>query len=224
MDPFFPPRPKLTVFWAFLAEYEGQGWVAQRKFNGQRTLVHVDPAGSIELWSRHEGQNFQHKNYELTDAQKESIGQLALPKTHVVLDGELLHRKTAALSADVPANWRLGCRDTIVLFDLLYLDNYLAHISQRDRLAKLYDICGKPQQKEPGQRALIVHNRLWLAETFPANFVEHFKDLDGCPEIEGVVLRKLDSKLSQGNPSCGRYKHEVPWLIRSRRPKKNYHY
>lgn len=226
MQPFFPPRPGITLYWPFLGEYEKKGWVAQRKFNGQRNLVYISAERDVELWSRHEDNGFEHLNYELSADQRRLILGLNLPKGQdVVLDSELLHRKTKGhAGANVAEKWRQGCRDTIVLFDILYAGKYLSFWSQKDRLQLLNDICGDPKAREPGGRALIVNDRLWLAERFNSDFIPHFNEMLECPEIEGVVLRKLDSKLIQNNPTCGQKKHEVSWMVRVRKPNPNYHH
>lgn len=212
MRPFFPPRPGLTVYWPFLSRYSDEMWLAQRKFKGQRNLVYIHKK-KVVLWSRHPENDFQHKNYTLSDNLRKSILQLDIPSDiEVVLDSELLHAKTK------------GCKDTIVLFDLLWFGKYLSDWKQEERLQKLSQMCGHPQKHEPGQRALQVCGTLWLAEVFQTNFLQEFKAVKDSPEIEGLVLRRRGSRLRDGNLSMGKRRHEVPWMARVRKSEKGYHH
>lgn len=210
MKRFFPPRPGITLFHPFLPQYLPRDWMAQRKFKGQRNLLYASKDGGVEFWSRHAENGFEHGNYDLTDAMKIAVASLNLPREDVVLDGELLHAKTKNL------------RDTLVLFDVLYVGRYLRSTPQEERLEMLSEFCRHPTTLEPKKRALLVNDRIWMAEVFQDDFVQHFKELSHLDEIEGLILRRRGNLLSHGNTSLGRRKHEVPWLVRVRKEEKNY--
>lgn len=212
LKPFFPPRPGVTLFHPFLKDYSSKDWLAQRKFKGQRNLIYVRQDRKVELWSRHPQNKFQHGNYELSLSMKSSILELDLPDTDVVIDSELLHAKTK------------GVKDIVVVYDVLYIGQYLGNEIQTARLDILQKICRNPTELEPGQRGLLVNQHVWMAETIQDDFPTQYRSMLDCPEIEGLVLRRRNSRLRDGNPSLGRIKYEVPWMIRVRKPEKGYHH
>lgn len=210
---FFPPRPGITLHRDFLRDYSDTIWIAQRKFKGQRSPIYISKdKKTIELWSRHDYNNFLHKNYTTPLCVKEAIRSLKLPDNDIVIDAELLHAKTKHV------------KDILVLYDVLYLDKYLSGMKQLERLELLSQICNNPQQLEVGKRALMVNDHIWLAETIKTDFINQYQSLNHLDEIEGLILRKKNSKLQDGNISRGRRQHEVPWMVRVRKPEKNYQF
>ncbi len=208
---FFPPRPGITLFYPFLYEYAATDWLAQRKFKGQRNLIYVK-GNQVELWSRHPKNNFEHKNFVLSNEMKDAILSLNLPQEEIVIDSELMDAKTK------------GLKNVIILFDVLYLKKYLANVNQEDRLSLLYDVCRHPTQFEPLKRGLYVNDHIWLAETIQGNFDAEYRSLIHLNEIEGLVLRKRTSLLRDGNLFLGKQLHEVPWMVRVRKEEKNFHH
>jgi ATP-dependent DNA ligase len=202
----FPPRPKGRMNPADLPTYEASGrWVAQRKFNGCRNLIHVTPDGKIEAFSRY---GDAHKLFVLTKDYVEQIQDgLNLQKsTEYWLDSEVMTKTT-------------GAGGEIVFYDVLQAGRYLfGRPNQMERLAMLRDICGNPQSLEPGGLALEISPKLWLAESFVDNFVPRFEEAYKSDSIEGLVLRKKKSTLD----NFGGAYYETGWLIRCRKPHKNY--
>lgn len=168
-------------------------WVVQRKFNGSRTGVRVYRE-DVSVYDRHGGNLI---SIPLTDSMKECVLSLNLkPDVGYWLDGEFLHKKAKVASTDQQA-----AKDTLVLFDVLYLGRYLNREDQLTRLDLLADICHHPTEHESKERALQVVSKgsshIWMAETFNNDFeylFYQFYDYDERgndlhPEIEGVVLR-----------------------------------
>lgn len=204
----YPPRPKGRMLPSELPGYDKTSkWVAQRKFNGTRTLVHV--LGShVCLQSRH-GES--HKQFQLTPRLKEEILSLDLDKgLEYWLDGEILDAKTK----------NPNYKNKIVLFDILHQGHYL--FGSPDLMARyeiLKRICRNPEQKEPDLGlALKVTENIWLAETFSDKFTERFQDFIDSDEIEGLVLKKRNSVID----NIGAKEYEISWQIRCRKPHKNY--
>lgn len=96
---FYPPRPGATIPPGYLKKYEKKGWIAQRKFNGTRTLVYLLDK-DIKLFTRHKT---KHAQYDLTRDMRESINLLKIERP-AILDGELLYSKTKNLK-DVLVLW-----------------------------------------------------------------------------------------------------------------------
>ncbi len=202
----FPPSPKSKLDPNRLENEEKKGtWIAQRKFNGQRNLIHV-LNGKVELWNRH---GVRHRNYKPDPILIKQILSLNLdPTKEYWLDGELLAAK--------PGNKEF--KGTIVLFDIIQAGKYLYGINQMERLQILNDICRNPQILCEAGFALKVTSNIWLAENFVNDFEGEFQRFIDHDVIEGLVLRDKNAVLD----NLGTAPYEVNWIIRVRKPHKNY--
>jgi ATP-dependent DNA ligase len=202
----FPPRPKGKMNPTDLPDYEASGrWCAQRKFNGCRNLIHITPEGQIEAFSRY---GDTHKAFALTTEYVDQIssGLQTQKGTEYWLDSEVMTKTT-------------GAGGEIVFYDILQAGRYLfGRPHQMERLRMLRELCGDPQTLEPGGLALEISPKLWLAQTFTEDFVPRFKEALNNDSIEGLVLRKKKSTLDH----FGSEYYETGWVIRCRKPNKNY--
>jgi len=204
----FPPRPTASIPPTRIAEFDG--WIAQRKFNGTRTVTFVTPEGDVVLRTRHRE---EHRAYSITDAMVESVGSLDLArgKWHV-LDGELLHSKTTRV------------KDRLVLFDVLVHEGrYLVGTTVEERLPLLRAITRAPSTHETetgSEIALLAAPTLWVAETFADQdrYGEIYEQALGLDELEGVVLKNPRGRLSPGVSEA----NNGEWIVRVRKPHKNY--
>jgi hypothetical protein len=216
----FPPRPKHRIRPADLARYERQGiYVAQRKFNGTRTLIHISD-GKVAAWRPGKTPHLQWSITGPTGATGQTgvTGPIAnqflslnlIPNAEYWFDGELLHNKTT------DPNYK----DRVVLFDVLQAGEYL--FGKPDLLGRydlLTQICRAPTTLEPFHGiALQATENIWLAETFGENFEDRYQDHIDTDEIEGLVLKKKKSCLD----NFGNKKYEVSWQLRCRKEHKNY--
>jgi len=221
----YPPRPKLSIPPSKVGDYEEKGFVAQLKYNGTRTLVEMGPGSEIKLWTRHRE---PHKAYELSEALRADL--LAIYQTGdtnktLVFDAELMHSKTK------------GLKDTLILFDLLVCDSeYYIGMPMLGRYSMLNDILGEPDEweEETGRKIaakcrLFEYNekdevteryldRVWVAETFYHNFADVYQSRIDMDEIEGLVLKNPRAPLDRGFSEA----NNQDWLIRCRKPSKNY--
>ena len=204
MKILYPPRPKGRITPNQLGVYEDSGkWVVQRKFNGTRILVHI-LGNEVYILNRH---GEAPKQFTLTANLKKEFLSLDLDKNlEYWLDGELLDAKT-----------RNVCyKGKIVLFDVLQTGKYL--FSGPTLLARqkiLEKICRSPEKLEPNAGlALQVTENIWMAQTFLDNFKLRFEEFLSHDEIEGLVLKKIDSKID----NFGHKQYEVGWQIRCRKP------
>jgi len=206
----YPPRPKGRMRFSELPGYEKTGqWLAQRKFNGTRTLVYVN-GDDVRLQSR-EGDG-KHERFQLSQSLKEEILLLDLDRSKEYwLDGEILDSKTK----------NLAYKDKIVFFDILQEGEYFFGApTLLERYEILNRICRYPQEKEPGGLALKSTENLWLAENFFSDFIGRFHDFIDRDEIEGLVLKKRNSVID----NIGAKYYEIHWQIRCRKPHKNYNF
>lgn len=183
-----------------LDKMEDGKWIAQRKFNGDRCLIHYSGNGDVELYNRHGSR----QKYKLPGFLRQELLNLNIePAQEYWLDGELLHPK-------IP--------NTIVLYDVLHAGDYLYGCSLTSRLTRLQEICRHPSQYPDPPIALLCSPHVWMAESFDANFKSHFKDYIDLPIIEGLVLKLGSSLLSH----WGYKPYEVDWQVRCRKPGPNY--
>ncbi len=206
----FPPSPASSIPPNDLKYYDEFGiFCAQPKYNGSRCLVHIRPDGNVFFYSRH---GRPHHGWTAPRVLHEEI--MALPGlklgTEYWLDGELLVKTKAE-----------DTKNKLVLFDILHYDTYLfLGPKQVGRLFILNEICGKPEKLDPWRgMAYYISDNVLMAPTFFANFREEF-DKFSCDEVEGIVLRKKESVLDK----YGNSEYEASWLIRCRRPHKNYNF
>ena len=203
----FPPRPKNKMDPRELPNYEATGkWVVQPKFNGSRNLIHITPERKVVLWTRH-GEH--PKTLPFTTSLRDQILSLNLEKgLEYWIDSEAMTKTTTPET-----------KNKLVLYDVLQAGNYFFNSpDQMGRLDKLRGICGNPTALEPWKGiAYVVRPDIWMTPTWDKDFVKHFKDAY-VDDLEGLVLRKKDSVLG----SFGNKYYEVSWMIRCRKPHKNY--
>lgn len=208
----YPPRPKLSIPPEKIVDYENKGYVAQLKFNGTRTLVELKPGGEIKLWTRHRE---PHKAYKLSKGMEENLHEMhesMSPDKHLVIDGELMHSKTK------------GLKDRFIAFDILVCnDDYLIGMPMLERYSILDEMLGQQEywEEDTGRKiAIYIRDHLWLAETFVHNLSKKFKQFIDMDEIEGLVLKKPSAPLERGHSE----NNNSSWLIRCRKPHKNYQF
>jgi hypothetical protein len=221
----FPPHPdsrmKVRPDSVGRLEQEG-GWLAQRKYNGWHSVIHVHKERNIcNIWHR---SSKPFTKYQMTPEMRECFfrGIQVDPSIEVVLNGELVHGQAVS---DITGAQAL--RHTIALFDLLYLGKPLLTEGFEERYNLLTGICGSPTTLEPKKRGLVVaevgESKLWLAECFKDDFLYRFYEMyehddqgrDKFPEIEGLVCKKAKgSALKLGNVA-----YDVNWMMRVRKTK-----
>ena len=221
----WPPHPssKMRIPPEELDRYERTGeYIAQPKYNGGRAVIIINNTHSdlppLEIYSRH---NEPFKNLKTTDSIRELFKTLDIKKYEtVVLDGEFLGTKAVN-----KVSGKQAVEETLVLFDILFLNENLYQMKQMYRLALLNQICREPEVFEPKKRALQVatHNSasLWLAPVFYEDFNYHFYNFydfddagnDLWPEIEGLVLRRKNGLLKLGDKH-----YDTNALLRCRKP------
>jgi ATP-dependent DNA ligase len=200
----FPPRPKNRILAGELPVYERSNrWVAQRKFNGQRNPIYISSDKQVQFFNY----GAPHANYVPPEQLIREFSALQLEDgKDYWLDSELLDKKTKDPRY----------KDRVILFDVLHVGKHLfGGPTFLERLAILAEICRNPTTYESTHGiALQVTEHIWLAETFDHAFSERFTEILQYDEIEGLVLKRKDSKLD----NIGIRKHEVAWQIRCRKP------
>lgn len=210
MQPIWPPRPRGAVPPSELAYYESLGtYVAQNKLQGANSVIHFSKYGEVSIFSRH-GAPF--KSYQLTkNMQEELLNLPGLQKgIEYWLNGELLIKTKAE-----------DTKGKLVLFDILQYDKYLyLKTNLENRLQLLDEICGCSRKLDPWRgMAFQVSENIMMIKTIYSNFVEAFNK-DYGDDVEGLVLKKKNSVLD----NFGQKDYLVDWMIRCRKPHKNYQF
>lgn len=203
MKILFPPHPNIRIPTRKLSEYEKSGkWVAQRKFNGTNIVINITQDRKIKIFTRH---GTAPKLFSLSKSQADQILSLDLDKDKEYwLNGELLDHKTKSKYY----------KKKIILFDVLWAGKYLISNTQLERLSILEKICRFPKILEPNNLALFITEDIWLAETWMDNFENHYKEFLRFDEIEGLILRKLNSTID----NFGQKEYDVSWMVKCRKP------
>lgn len=197
MNYIYPPRPKSKVPPIMLPKMESRGiFLAQRKFNGDRCLIHYPGNGGVILYNRYGRQ----QKYKMTAALRQEFLALNLDVTKEHwLDGELMHPRI---------------KDTVILYDALLVEgNYLFGSTVDQRLGILRQICNNPVRHPDPPIALEVSQHVWMVESFNSEFADRFNEFLHLDTIEGLVLKERASRLD----SWGSKPYEVTWQVRCRK-------
>lgn len=198
----FPPRPKGKMLHTDLPQYESNGnWLAQRKFNGSRCVVHISKDKYVMIGNRHGG---EFASFKFTiDMIDELLSSLKLENDKSYwLDGELMNKQKDATNE-------------IIFFDVLQAGRYMfGNPCQVDRLEILRDICKDPTKKSQSGLGFQISNRFTLAEVFNHNFKNRFDESLEDNRLEGLVLRKKSGFIDD----FGSKEYVTTNLIRCRKP------
>jgi len=195
---FYPERPGLLhieqdLFGRLSAD---PAWIAEPKYNGSRLLLHRLPSGIFQLWNRHAEQFGYVANTEIAAA------LYALPLElgkYYLFDGELRHNKT------------VGVRDKIVLYDcFIFGDELLTGTTFEDRRGILETL-----NKDAGG-----YEALTIAPQYPGDFRAVYDELTPNPEIEGLVMKRLDGRLDLGRKRAA----NSSWMFKVRKANNSYHF
>jgi len=200
----WPPRPRTAIppkiGWKMLG---GPPWVAQLKLNGQRCLIYVGPDG-LQMWDRHHKPiGYDPPDWLVDEIRSATVGVRGL----TVIDGELLHNKDRAI------------KHTLYWWDLLvHDDQYLVGHTYEDRYNRLLKLVGLEDAPPPDDMVYKVSEHIWVAYNIEAGKWDEAWKHTTKSWVEGVVFKRLDAKLRP----CVTPQANSDWMIRCRKPTKNY--
>ena len=185
-----------------------KGYEAQYKYDDWRVLIYFFPDGKIRFFSRKKA---PLPRYHAPESLLRALKKLDLPHHEFhILDGGLIHYRTERV------------KDTVVLWDVLvYEGTELTGTNYKERYALLKKISHDPKEKailDGVPIALKIAPKLWLAPLIHRDFKSHFDRASRLPEIEGIVLKKMDTPLEHSH----RMESNARWMIRVRKPRIDY--
>lgn len=209
----YPPRPEFKIPASDLSKFDTGQYIGQPKYNGSACMVFTN-GKELHIYNRHK---------ELLSAWSRSIDFINLAKTKnwFVYAGEYLNKSKAGETG-------MKEKDKFVIWDVLVWDGeYLIGETLLSRLLLL-------EQIYPCNRAMVKGNELeiydhlcctefsgiYKAPTYNNQFSQLYADLVKTELYEGLVLKKIDSKLTYGFQSA----NNSDWQVKCRKETKIYNF
>lgn len=208
---FYPPRPEFKVPPQELRKYDNGEYLAQPKYNGTCVIVFTNGT-DLHVYNRHK---------EALSKYSPDIDFLKLAKTAdwYVYSGEYLNKGKLGEGGEKE-------KDKFVIWDcLVWAGKYLVGATLGERLELLENIY-------PCSRAMITLDRIeiydhlcctefkgiYKAPTYMNNFDGLYKDIVKTDLYEGLVLKKINSRLAFGFQELNNH----DWQIKCRKETKIY--
>lgn len=211
----FPPRPESKIPPRLISVYDTQEFIAQPKYNGSCCSLFLDGVSAPIIINRHnETKTRVSPTIDLAGAHRGN--------NWMVLTGELMDKSKKGEDGEPIVGF--------IIWDILvYESRHLLGMSLYDRLMlleKLYP-CKRGMYVGPSGLVDIKHLCLtdaagvYKAPTYFGGqnyFPKLYNDIVKVDAYEGLVLKKIQSKLEPGfNPSNNNL-----WQLKVRKPTKNY--
>mgnify|MGYP003489040963 FL=1 len=209
----FPPRPEVKTKASELANYDSSGeYIAQPKYNGSCCLVFTN-GSELKVYNR-------HKELLTNVSPNINFKELAKSKKWFVYAGEYLNKGKLGENGEKEVG-------KFVIWDLLVWDGeYLIGSTLKERLDLL-------EQIYPCNRAVISDKielyehlccteipNIYKAPTYVNGFESLYSEIVKIDLYEGLVLKKINSKLSYGLQEL----NNTDWQIKCRKETKLYNF
>lgn len=210
----YPPRPEAKTTPENIEKYDNGEYIANPKYNGTCCIVFTN-GSELYVYNRHKS---------LLDKYSNDIDfkGLAKSKNWFVYAGEYLNKgKNGEMDTKE--------KDKYIIWDCIVWDGeYLIGKTLHERLTLLENIypCNRSVVDQNGCLELYEHlccteyNGIYKAPAYLKYFSALYEDLIKTDLYEGIVLKKLESKLTFGfNPV-----NNNDWQIKIRKPTKIYNF
>lgn len=208
----YPPRPEHKISALQLGDY-ADGFVAQPKFNGDCCCAFIHPQELVVRNRENEPKDHVDRSIDLHSIARKSNGW-------IVIAGEMLDKA----KLDEYGEKLKG----FVIWDILvYNGRYLVGSTFAERL-DLLDNLFPPSRMSVTQSGIKEYRHLLFTEfngvyrtpSYQNNFADLYNDLILTDLYEGIVLKKMGSKLETGfNPI-----NNARWQLKVRKAAKNYRF
>ncbi len=209
----FPPRPEVKIPADDLHKFDNGEYIAQPKYNGSCYLVFTN-GDELHVTNRHKEEIAVYNPYI-------DWRGLALTNEWYVYCGEYLNKGKFGEN-----NTREN--DKFIIWDVLvWKDTYLTGTTTFDRISLL-------EREFPCHRAIVNGNKLemykhlcttnikgiYKAPTYLSNFAKLYREIVKTDLYEGLLLKKIDSKLTFGFQE----KNNTDWQLKCRKETKIYNF
>jgi hypothetical protein len=209
----YPPRPEFKVPPSELEKFDNGEYVVQPKYNGTCCLVFTNGEDTF-VYNRHKQ---QMANY----SQEIDFSSLAQSNNWYVYAGEYLNKGKLGENGQKE-------KDKFVIWDILvWCNEYLIGDSLLTRIGLLEEQypCTRGKVSKEGFE-IYTHlcitdiNGVYKAPTYLNGFEKLYNDIIQTDLYEGLVIKKIDSKLTFGYQELNNH----DWQVKCRKPTKVYHF
>jgi hypothetical protein len=201
----YPPRPEYVISPDQLHKYE-KSHFAQPKLNGSCCIIFIK-GNEYKVFNRHGREGLTGFRLNINDLKELNCNN----NNWNVIVGEYMNKSQLGVDGKI---WN----HKFVIFDILVHDgNYLLNTTFESRLKMLDKYFGTQSENKYLYK---INNNVFRVKTFHDNFSERWNILTKIGMLEGLVLKKPDSKLKRGLTE----KNNMLWQLKSRKPTKNYNY
>jgi hypothetical protein len=209
----YPPRPEYKIQPKELDTFDTGEYVVQPKYNGTCCIVFTNGT-DVYVYNR-------HKNPMSWYSPDIDFKGLAHSNQWYVYTGEYLNKGKLGENGTKE-------KDKFIIWDILvWADQYLIGDDLLTRI-NLLEITYPCQRGKIGENGLEMYehlchtnlNGIYKAPTYMNGFSNLFEDISKTDLYEGLVIKKIDSKLSYGFQELNNH----DWQIKCRKPTKVYHF
>ena len=209
----YPPRPEYKIQPKDLDTFDIGEYVVQPKYNGTCCIVFTNGT-DVYVYNR-------HKNPMSWYSPDIDFKGLAHSDQWYVYTGEYLNKGKLGENGTKE-------KDKFIIWDILvWANQYLigdALLTRINLLEETYP-CQRAKISEDGLEMYehLCHtnlNGIYKAPTYMNGFTKLFEDISKTDLYEGLVLKKIESKLSYGFQMLNNH----DWQIKCRKPTKVYHF
>jgi ATP-dependent DNA ligase len=209
----YPPRPEVKIPPSDLDKLDTGQYIAQPKYNGSCCVVFTN-GKELHIYNRHKEPLSKYSS-------KIDFLNLAANNNWYVYAGEYLNKSKLGETG-------LNENDKFIIWDVLVWDNeYLIGQTLLNRLRLLEDIypCERAVVKKSGLEmyehlCCTEFTGIYKAPTYINNFKPLYDDVVKTDLYEGLVLKKIDSKLSFGFNTL----NNQDWQVKCRKETKIYNF
>jgi len=199
----FPPRPKNAIPPSELNEWDDNSMIGQLKFNGSNAVIFMN-GKDVFVFNRH-GDRLTN-----IDLDKDEISKLYSGSGWMVINGEYLNKSKKDENS-------LTFNHKLIIFDILvYNSEYLLGNTFIQRIELLDKLFNKNESEK--EYLFKVSENIYRVKSFLTGFKDMFDGYTKIDMIEGIVLKRKNSKLELGNTTDNNFKGQ----IKSRKKTKNY--
>lgn len=209
----YPPRPEFKIPPKDLDNFDNGEYIVQPKYNGTCCIVFTNGQETY-VYNR-------HKALISTYSKDIDFKELAKSNNWYVYTGEYLNKGKLGENGTKE-------KDKFVIWDILvWADQYLVGETLLSRINLLEQTfpCQRSKVDSEGLEmydhlCLTNLNGIYKAPTYLDRFSKLFEDICKTDLYEGLVIKKIDSKLTFGFQELNNH----DWQIKCRKPTKVYHF